>query len=179
MGRPPTMRNPMVAHVARREEPMNQHVTHTSTTPDRVEKRTVLRAPRERVWRALATAEELGAWFGADLHGEIAPGATVSGKITHPDFTLITMTLTVVAVDPGERLAWRWHPYAVDPDADYGDEPTTLVDIRLADAPGGTQLVITESGFEALPEGRRALAFRMNDGGWDIQLRNIAGHVEG
>ena len=30
---------------------------------DRIEKSIVLRAPRARVWRALANAEEFGVWF--------------------------------------------------------------------------------------------------------------------
>ncbi len=31
---------------------------------DRIEKRVLLRAPRDRVWRALADAEAFGEWFG-------------------------------------------------------------------------------------------------------------------
>ncbi|HXU11395.1 MAG TPA: vanillate O-demethylase oxidoreductase VanB, partial [Candidatus Binatia bacterium] len=30
---------------------------------------------------------------------------------------------------------------------------------------------------DALPPTRRAEAFRMNSGGWDIQVQNIAKHV--
>jgi hypothetical protein len=88
-----------------------------------------------------------------------------------------------------ERLfAYRWHPYAVDTKADYSREPMTLVEFRLADAEGAeggaeggvagaTSLVIVESGFDRLPAARRAEAFRMNDGGWTQQLKNIARHV--
>src|SRR5438445_427685 len=46
-------------------------------TTDRIEKEIVLRAPRARVWRALANAEEFGAWFGIRLDGAFAPGARV------------------------------------------------------------------------------------------------------
>jgi hypothetical protein len=65
----------------------------------------------------------------------------------------------------------------VDPKVDYSGEPTTLVEFRLEDAPGGTLLTITESGFEGVPAHRRAVAFRSNDEGWGIQLENIAKHV--
>ncbi len=41
----------------------------------------------------------------------------------------------------------------------------------------GTLLVVTESGFEAVPAVRRDEAFRMNDGGWAAQVKNIARHV--
>ena len=48
---------------------------------------------------------------------------------------------------------------------------------ELADAPGGTLLKLVESGFDAIPAARRAEAFRMNSGGWDAQMQNIARHV--
>ena len=35
------------------------------------------------------------------------------------------------------------------------------------------------SGFEHIPAGRRAEAFRMNDGGWSTQLKNIERYVAG
>jgi hypothetical protein len=39
-------------------------------------------------------------------------------------------------------------------------------------------LTVTESSFQKLPPKRRAEAFRMNEGGWAEQLKNIARHVE-
>jgi hypothetical protein len=38
-------------------------------------------------------------------------------------------------------------------------------------------LVITESGFDRVPSDRRAEAFRMNDGGWTQQTKNIEKYV--
>ena len=35
------------------------------TSTDRIEKKVVLRAPRAKVWRALADAPQFGAWFGS------------------------------------------------------------------------------------------------------------------
>ena len=37
---------------------------------------------------------------------------------------------------------------------------------------------MVESGFDTLPEGRRAEAWRRNDNGWAIQLKNVQAHVE-
>jgi hypothetical protein len=39
-------------------------------------------------------------------------------------------------------------------------------------------LVVTESGFEAIPKERRFQAYRMNEGGWSEQIKNIARHVD-
>jgi hypothetical protein len=62
---------------------------------------------------------------------------------------------------------------------DYSGEPQTLVEFRLEPTTEGTRLVITESGFDALPDGpARAEAVRVNTEGWNIQAKHIADHVE-
>lgn len=144
---------------------------------DRIEKTTVLRAPRSTVWRALTTAEEFGAWFGAKLTGAFAPGARVTGRITIPGYDHLTIELLVERVEPERVMSYRWHPYAVDPKVDYSTEPTTLCQFTLDEVPEGTRLTIVESGFDRLPASRRDEAFRMNDGGWAAQLGNIERYV--
>ena len=149
----------------------------TTTTPtsssDRIEEQVRLRAPRARVWRALTTADELGAWFGAQLAGAtIAPGAHVVGRITHPGYEHITFDVTIEEMVPERRFSWRWHPHALDPAVDYSAEPRTLVTFTLEDAPdGGTLLRVVESGFDALPAARRAPALLGNGSGWRGQLQ--------
>ena len=87
------------------------------------------------------------------------------------------MDLEVVEVTPEHRLSYRWHPYAIDPDVDYSSEPTTLVTFTLEETTDGTQLTIVESGFDQIPLHRRDEAFRMNEGGWAEQAKNIERHV--
>ena len=144
---------------------------------DRIEKTVFLRAPRSRVWRAIATAEEFGTWFGVKLEGQFSAGARVSGRITIPGYQHVTMEITIERVDSERLFSYRWHPYAIDPGVDYSGEPTTLVEFRLEEVPGGTKLTVTESGFDRIPAARRAEAFRMNDQGWTGQIRNIEHHV--
>jgi hypothetical protein len=75
-------------------------------------------------------------------------------------------------------FSFTWHPYAVDPKTDYSKETPTLVEFRLEKkTAGGTLLRLTESGFDKVPANRRLEAFRMNDGGWTEQMKNIASHV--
>ena len=144
---------------------------------DCIEKTIVLHAPRARVWRALAHADEFGSWFGVALEGAFAPGAHLTGHITAPGYEHITMGITVERVDPEHLLSYRWHPYAIDPDMDYAHEPTTLVEFRLAEVADGTQLTVVESGFDRIPLARRATALRMNDQGWADQIMHIAHYV--
>lgn len=145
---------------------------------DRIEKQITLRAPRSRVWRAVCDKTEFGAWFGVAFPaGTFRAGEKVSGRITYPGYEHLVMDIEVVEVTPEQRLSYRWHPYAIDPNADYSSEPTTLVTFTLEDAGKGTRLTIVESGFDKVPLHRRAEAMRMNDSGWSEQMKNIERHV--
>lgn len=144
---------------------------------DRIEKKIVLNAPRARVWRAITIAKEFGTWFRMNVDGEFAAGTTVSGKVTHPGFEHITVEMLVERIDPERYFSYRWHPYPMDPAVDYSAEPTTLVEFILEETEGGTEVTIVESGFDRLPLARRNEAFRMNDGGWAGQAKNLAKYV--
>ena len=144
---------------------------------DRIEKRFEVRAPRARVWRAIANATEFGTWFGMKLEGDFVAGATIRGRLTIPKYDHLTLELQVVRIEPERYFAYRWHPYAIDPKVDYSTEPTTLVEFHLEEIPDGTAVTIVESGFDRIPLARRAEAFRMNEHGWTGQAKNLAGHV--
>ena len=53
----------------------------------------------------------------------------------------------------------------------------TLIVFQLDEVEGGTQLTITESGFDQIPLERRAEAFKMNTGGWEAQAKLIEKYV--
>lgn len=145
---------------------------------DRIEREILLKAPRSRVWRALSNAEEFGRWFGAALKGKtFAAGQRVQGPITYPGYEHLVFDVTIERVEPERLLSFRWRPAAVDPSVDYSKEPTTLVVFELKEVEGGTLLSLVESGFDGIPPARRLEAFRMNSGGWDIQMKNIEKHV--
>lgn len=149
-----------------------------NSSTDRIEREIVLKAPRAKVWRALSNAEEFGNWFGAALEGQtFAAGKRVKGPITYPGYEHLTFDVTVERVEPERLLTFRWHPAPVETSVDYSREPSTLVVFELKEVEGGTLLRVVESGFDALPPARRAEAFRMNSGGWDIQMQNIQKHV--
>ncbi len=140
---------------------------------DRIEKDIVLKAPRNRVWRALTSSHEFGEWFGAKLDSSFVPGAKVGGRITIKGYEHVSMELLIERVEPEHLFSYRWHPYAVEPGVDYSHEPMTLVEFQLHDVPDGTRLSVVESGFDRIPAERRATAFRMNEGGWKAQMGNV------
>ncbi|MEO6369390.1 MAG: SRPBCC family protein [Steroidobacteraceae bacterium] len=147
---------------------------------DRIEKSILLRATRERVWRAITDANEFGTWFGVAFDGPFKAGTRLTGKIVptkvDPEIARLQephsgkpFEFTVDAIEPMQRISFRWHPYAVEPGVDYSAEPTTLIVFELQDAEDGILLTISESGFDRIPLARRAEAFKANDGGWAMQ----------
>ena len=156
---------------------------------DRIEKRVVLRAPLDRVWRAISDAQEFGRWFGVRFDGPFVEGASITAAITpttvddevakrQEPHAGVKSTWQIVAIEPGRRFAYRWHPFAIDPGADYEREPTTLVEFVLSETPDGVLLTITESGFDALPEARRSASFDANAEGWAIQTGLVRRYLE-
>jgi uncharacterized protein YndB with AHSA1/START domain len=160
----------------------------SGASSDRIEKQILLRAPIKRVWRALSDAAEFGSWFGATFTEPFAAGAHIRGVITPTTADAVVaeaqkpyagkpFELTIARIEPERLFSFRWHPFAVDPAVDYSAEPTTLVVFELRETPEGTLLTIVESGFDRVPLARRAKAFTMNEGGWEMQLALIQKHV--
>src|SRR5436309_8816919 len=142
-----------------------------------IEKRIELKTPVSRVWRALTDHREFGEWFRVKLDGPFVPGQVSRGHITYPGYEHVKWEATVQRMEPERLFSFTWHPYAIDPAVDYSKEPTTLVEFELTVVEGGTLLSVVESGFDSIPPSRRLEAFRMNSGGWDAQMKNIAKHV--
>ena len=144
---------------------------------NRIEKRIELKAPVSRVWRALTDHREFGEWFRVRLDGPFVPGQISHGQITYPGYEHVKFEAVVQKMEPERFFSYTWHPYAVDLNIDYSREEPTLVEFKLEKTSDGTLLTITESGFEKIPSDRRTQAFRMNEGGWAEQLKNIEGYV--
>lgn len=88
-----------------------------------------MRAPRARVWRALADSTEVGRWFGVRFDGPFAPGAYMQGIVvptivdpevskTQKEYEGMQFGITVETMDPERMFSFRRHPGAVDPDVD-------------------------------------------------------------
>jgi uncharacterized protein YndB with AHSA1/START domain len=144
---------------------------------DRIEKRIELKAPVSRVWRALTDYREFGEWFRVKIDSPFKPGEVSRGQVTYPGYEHLKWEAVVKKMEPEWLFSFTWHPAAIDPKKDYSKETPTLVEFRLEKTPNGTLLVVTESGFDKIPQDRRAEAFRMNEGGWEIQIKNIENYV--
>ena len=145
---------------------------------DSIEKRIELTAPTSRVWRALTDHRQFGEWFRVSVEAPFAPGKLARGRVLHPGYEHVTWEATVQTMEPEKLFSFTWRPYAIDPAVDYSKESTTLVEFRLEPKGSGTLLLLIESGFDAIPAGRRIEAFRMNEQGWTQQMANIQRYVE-
>jgi uncharacterized protein YndB with AHSA1/START domain len=155
---------------------------------NRIEKHVVLKAPLERVWEALTDSRQFGVWFGMELDGPFVAGQAATGRIrpTQMDpevakmqepYSGLAVSWMIDRIEPRTLFAMRWHPYAIDPNVDYSDEPMTLITFTLKETSEGVDLTVTETGFENIPAHRRAEALKANDGGWAKQMELIAAYV--
>ena len=141
---------------------------------DKIVRSIELKAPRQRVWRAITTEAEFAAWFGVKfLAGKFRPGERVKVASTHKGYEGIEFYLDVDRVEPPRLFSWRWVPGAEQPE----NEPSTLVEFVLEETQDGTRVTITESGFDRLSLAYRAKAFEDNSRGWEFQANSLANYV--
>jgi uncharacterized protein YndB with AHSA1/START domain len=154
------------------------------TDTDRIEKKVLLRAPRERVWHAISDARQFGSWFGVEFAGPFVAGATTIGKLVpttvdpeaakrQKQYEGFKFEFAIDRIEPQRLFSFRWHPFAVERGVDYSKEPATLVTFELEQQADGTMLTVTESGFDRIPLERRAKAFAANEQGWTAQIKLI------
>ena len=153
-----------------------------------IRKEITLRAPLGKVWAAISNADEFGQWFGVRFDGPFIAGEKLKGVIVpttvndeiaamQKPFEGAPFEIVVGEITPPTRFSFHWHPYGVEKDYDYSQEPMTLCTFALSEEADGVHLVITESGFENIPLERRAKAFTANDGGWEAQTKLIEAYL--
>jgi uncharacterized protein YndB with AHSA1/START domain len=152
------------------------------TSTDRIEKKILLRAPLERVWRAISDSKQFGSWHGVEFDGPFIAGAGMVGKVVPTSVAVdpevarsrkkyegTPFSISVERIEPMRLFSMRWYPFDEQSGVDYSNEPWTLVEFRLEEVAGGTMLTITESGFDAIPLEQRAKALTSHEQGWAAQ----------
>ena len=105
-------------------------------------------APSEDVWNAVTQADQLGAWFGADVDGEIAEGELV--HFVSPDGT--DRRAVIERVDEGRELTFRYLP--------TDEEPPSRVNIDIEPLGDGSVVRVTERRIEPAVTHRQEIGFR-------------------
>ncbi len=129
-----------------------------------------INAHRSAVWAALTQAELISEWFGDQATIDLRVGG--EGSNTWHDYG--TGRFIVEEVDEPSTFAFRWpHQPGQDPHTD----PTTLVRFTLVDSEGGTELTVTETGWDIFGDSAEPYA-EDNRGGWDSELDELRDFLE-
>ena len=142
---------------------------------NQIERKTLIRAPRSRVWRAITDIAEFCRWFSTEsADPAFRAGAHIRLISTYPgQFYRKEFAVDIVEMTPEHTFSWRWHPASVVTEENLAAEPMTLVVFRLEDAEGGTLVTVTESGFDQLFPSRIEKVFGMNEAGWKHQMQSL------
>ncbi|QBD75647.1 ATPase [Ktedonosporobacter rubrisoli] len=129
-----------------------------------IERSIVVKADRERAWKAITTPELIEKWFEPIYFERLAVGEALTftwgGKGS------------IALVEPMERFGFRWQSAKPHP-------AQTLVIFVLETVSEGTRITVTEQGFEALPEEIRQAHFQQNTQGWEKELGELSAYLQG
>lgn len=112
---------------------------------------TLVRAPRERVYDGIATAEGLDGWFTDGAEVDARPGGRIRFRWRNwgPERLTFEDGGPVLEADRPRRFVFEWSP----------DEPgyRTRVEIDFEDDVEGTIVRVREHGFRDTSSGRKTL----------------------
>lgn len=148
-----------------------------NNVPNQIERSIIVRAAIERVFDAISDPAEFGTWFSNGVEGDFEVGSQpVIDEGKYGKFRL-----AIVAKEPPTYFAYRWVlGTSFVPDGFTGnplDHPNTLVEFRLSEVEGGTEVRVLETGFASLPASYAAQNFEDNTGGWEYLLNELAKYV--
>ena len=135
-----------------------------------VERSIWINAPRERVWKAVTTAEQIRQWWGEGDYWELSGlyvGATI--KFGDPDNLMLAKVATV---EPLQEFAIEWPPQQ------HYHSIAMITRYVLHEESGGTRVTVTETGFEALPDTIRQQRFEQTSAGYAQVLEGLKGYLE-
>jgi len=131
-----------------------------------------IKASRERAWQAVTRANQLEQWYAPGCPWEIPVldvGETVKFGNTETDIQLATIEV----VEPQREFTVRWS-------ADPMYPATTLVNTYLLEEKdGGTQVTVTQAGYETLPDGIRQQRVAEDDGAYAAVVASLKAYLEG
>lgn len=125
-------------------------------------------APREHVFQLFTTPERLVEWWPDAVTFDAREGGQV-----HLEFEGGDVSGTVTRFDPPSALGFTW-VRGVAPDV------VTQVDVELTELRGGgTRVVLTHTGWEAVPEDEVAEWRGIHEAGWRHFLGCLIDLAEG
>ena len=136
---------------------------------DEIRTEITIKAPKERVFSAIADPAQIITWFPDTIEGNLETGE-------RPLFVFNghgKSQTYIEAMQPYSYFAFRWIPGGSDFVGDVLTVPNTLVEFRIEESDGVSVVTMTESGFSKLPEEMAKASFEQNSGGWTFMLDRL------
>ena len=143
---------------------------------DRIQREMVIKATKERIYAAITQPDQVIKWFPETLEGYYAVGERpIFGFGEHGKNQLY-----IEKASPYTYFAYRWIPGSNHFVGDVLTVPNTLVEFHIEElADKSCKVILTESGFAALPIDIAEKSFTQNSGGWDFMLDRFEKYIEG
>ena len=138
---------------------------------DSIIKEITVKAPKERVYKAISDANELIKWFPDSIEGSMEVGQT-------PVFVFEggshKASVYIEKATPTDYFSYRWVPGGSNSfTGDVSTVPNTLVEFTLEEMGDETKVTVKESGFSKLPAEVAEKSFSDNSGGWQYMLDRL------
>jgi uncharacterized protein YndB with AHSA1/START domain len=129
-----------------------------------VERSIWIKAPRERVWRAITDPKQLQQWFSPTTPWELS-ALEVGGRfyVYNAETDTAMYVQVIELVDPPHQLVMRTE--AEPPETPH------VTTYTLTEENGGTRLTVTHSGYELEPDDIRWNNMEQNAFGFGLMLR--------
>jgi len=136
---------------------------------DTIVREITVKAPKERVYKAITDPKQIVTWFPDAIEGTLEVGE-------RPIFNFGKHgknQIYVEAANPYDYFAYRWVPGSNNVTGDVLTVPNTLVEFRIETSEGMTKVTLTESGFASLPAEVAQKSFEQNSGGWEFMISRL------
>lgn len=138
---------------------------------DAIIKEIVVKAPKDRVYKAISDSQEVTKWFPNIVEGDYEVGKTAIFNFTSENHKA---AVYVEAARPTDYFSYRWVPGGSNSfTGDVLSVPNTLVEFTLEDMGEETKVTVKESGFSQLPAEVAEQSFKDNSGGWPYMLGRL------
>jgi uncharacterized protein YndB with AHSA1/START domain len=105
-----------------------------------IERKVLLPASLDEVWKALTEGDQVSEWFGAEVEMESRLGGRV--RFRFPDGS--ERGAVIEAFETGRLLIFRWLPFERNAEGRTEGRPSTNVRFSLKPAEEGTLLIVQE-----------------------------------
>tara|TARA_R110000868_G_scaffold216330_1_gene466442 strand:- start:337 stop:777 length:441 start_codon:yes stop_codon:yes gene_type:complete len=143
---------------------------------DKIQREILINATKERIYAAITDPDLVVLWFPETLEGSYTVGE-------RPIFGFGEHGKNQIYVEnaiPYQYFAYRWIPGSNHFMGDVLTVPNTLVEFHIEElADKSCKLILSESGFAALPSDIAEKCFTQNSGGWDFMLARFEKYIAG